>query len=59
MHTSANLASPLALILADTIVVLVTWRKTYSNTKAASAFHIDLRLSTVIFRDGESICTRS
>lgn len=47
--------STLALILEETIVVLVTWRKTYRNVKAVRVFDMSLRLSTVVFRDGELI----
>lgn len=55
-HITVNLVSSLALILEDSIVVLVTWRKTYRNMKAAGVFNnLDLGLSTVIFRDGEPI----
>lgn len=51
-HPSGPIGTRIALILADTIVVAVTWRKTYQQCQEAMRLGMRARVSAVLLRDG-------
>ena len=52
-HILVSLSTRIALIIADVIVLAVTWRKAASTVKEASRINVRVPLSEVLIRDGE------
>ena len=48
-----SLSTRIALIIADVIVLAVTWRKAASTVREASRINVRVPLSEVLIRDGE------
>ena len=46
------LAACLSLIIADSIVVAVTWWKTFRHSRLAGELGLKVTLSATLFRDG-------
>lgn len=52
MRTTVSIASRVSLIAADFGVLVVTWSKTFRQTREASHIGATVGLSRVILRDG-------
>lgn len=50
-----NLATGLAIIVLDVIVLVVTWIKTFGHVREASRIGVNVSLSAILLRDGESL----
>lgn len=50
-----TIATRVTAIIADIIVLAVTWRKTVGIVRRASRLEIRAPLSEVLIRDGESV----
>lgn len=42
-----------AVVVADTTVIVVTWRKTYERLRITAHLGMNLKLSEILLRDGE------
>ena len=51
---SATLATRIAIIIGDVLVLLVTWSKTAQFYRESKRLRIKAPLATLLFRDGES-----
>ncbi|GBE86105.1 hypothetical protein SCP_0806290 [Sparassis crispa] len=51
-YPSFYLATRISVIVADIIVLVVTWTKTYSIKRYANSAHIEAPLATLLLRDG-------
>lgn len=56
-YPAVSLAGRLSLILADIVVLIVTWMKTFSDVRQATVFRLPSGLPGTLLRDGE--CTVS
>ena len=55
IHASADsIIGRLSLILADIIVIVVTWRKTFGVSRDNFRFGFNFTVGTVLLRDGTS-----
>ena len=58
VHTKLTVAymSRGSLIVVDSIVLVLTWNKTFSNWNEARRLGLDLSVSTCLLRDGKYLC---
>lgn len=50
---SVSLSTRIALIIADIIVLAITWKRTASTVREASRINVRVPLSEVLIRDGK------
>ena len=51
--STVSIVARLSVIVADAIVVAVTWKKTFHSARMASQLGMGSNLSATLFRDGE------
>ncbi len=51
-----SLATRLAVVLADILVLVLTWMKTFGTRREASRIHIEVPMITLLIRDGMFSC---
>ncbi|KAH9932575.1 uncharacterized protein B0H18DRAFT_986310 [Fomitopsis serialis] len=52
LYNKLNLLGVVTVLVADAIVLVVTWRHTYGMKKMAAAAHLDVSLTSLLLRDG-------
>ncbi|THG96480.1 hypothetical protein EW026_g5359 [Hermanssonia centrifuga] len=52
IEISISLATRLAVVLADILVLVLTWMKTFGTRREASRIHIEVPMVTLLIRDG-------
>lgn len=56
MIMTVGLASCVALTVADIIVVVITWIKTFHQVKEAARLGVKVNISATLLRDGKESC---
>ena len=53
--TLVERATRLSAIVADSLVLIFTWAKTYTNVREAMKLALNVKVTTCLLRDGTSI----
>ena len=54
-NLAVSLATRVPVIVADALVLVLTWMKTYQQVRDARRLNISLSVTTCLVRDGESV----
>lgn len=52
LENAVSLVTRLSVILAEILVVVLTWVKTFRHTRAAALLQINVTVTSILLRDG-------